>query len=263
MSGRSNTWMPFYIGDYTADTLHLSRAAEHGAYLLLIMHYWRNGPLPDDDKALAAIAKVSRKEWTTDIGPTVRPFFRPDGGRLYHKRIDAELAKAEQNSSKRRDAAQARWMHERCKPDANAYANANANASDVQSKRNDPRARYLHLHQEKEEPVLRTGAAAVPPRALTARDMLFVEGLEILGILTGLPEKRARPILGQLTSGGKDNCAVVLEALREARASPPVGDPVAWLKATVRGRMNGHNDTELAAFNAGVERMLELLPEGA
>lgn len=37
-------WMAFYVADYLADTLHLS-ATEHGAYLLLISHYWVHGGL--------------------------------------------------------------------------------------------------------------------------------------------------------------------------------------------------------------------------
>ena len=69
----ASAWMPLYVGDYLADTMHLN-GAEHGAYLLLIMHYWRNGPLRDDDKILAAIARTDRADWT-EIGPTVRAFF--------------------------------------------------------------------------------------------------------------------------------------------------------------------------------------------
>lgn len=89
----TGTWMPLYIGDYLADTMHLT-GGEHGAYLLLIMHYWRNGPLPDDDKTLASISRTERKEWANDVGPVVRQFFSQKDGRLHHKRIDGELARA-------------------------------------------------------------------------------------------------------------------------------------------------------------------------
>ena len=41
-----------HLGDYSKDTAHLTML-EDGAYLLLIMDYWTNGPLPDDDAALA------------------------------------------------------------------------------------------------------------------------------------------------------------------------------------------------------------------
>lgn len=132
MTARSDTWMPLYIGDYLADTMHLN-GAEHGAYVLLIMHYWRNGPLPDDDKTLAAIARTERKQWVSEIGPVVREFFHCEGAQLRHKRIDAEIARAERNSSKRRDAANARWQQEQCKEDANA--------SSPHCKTDDPRGR--------------------------------------------------------------------------------------------------------------------------
>lgn len=104
---RTDTWMPLYVGDYLADTMALE-AREHGAYLLLIMHYWRNGPLPDDDRALSGIARVDRKTWITDTGPIVREFFEPRDGKLHHKRIESERAKAVVVSGKKRAAAMIR-----------------------------------------------------------------------------------------------------------------------------------------------------------
>lgn len=94
-------YMPLNIGDYLADTAHLV-AAEHGAYLLLIMHYWRTGGLPDDDGQLARITRCSAREWAK-IRPIIAAFFL-DGWR--HKRIDAEIEKAEQAYERRAKAGQ-------------------------------------------------------------------------------------------------------------------------------------------------------------
>ncbi len=150
---KTATWMPLYIGDYLADTMHLE-AREHGAYLLLLMHYWRNGPLPDDDRALAGIARVDRKTWTADTGLIVRGFFTAADGKLRQKRLDAERFDADENSAKKRAAADLRWKEQRRKQAAkgdtgggenggsvdadghandDAYASANASRLDVQT----------------------------------------------------------------------------------------------------------------------------------
>ena len=52
----------FPVSDYLAATPHLS-TIQHGAYLFLIMHYWQQGGLPDDDEQLARIACMSIAEW--------------------------------------------------------------------------------------------------------------------------------------------------------------------------------------------------------
>jgi uncharacterized protein YdaU (DUF1376 family) len=130
--------MPLYIGDYLADTMSLE-AREHGAYLLLIMHYWRNGPLPTDDRSLAGIARVDRKTWIGDTGPIVRQFFEERCGKLHHKRIDRERQEAQDIADVKRAAARARWSKEKkvsgtnggTPPDACADAHGDAYASDV------------------------------------------------------------------------------------------------------------------------------------
>lgn len=82
-------WMPLYVADYLQDTAHLS-AAEHGAYLLLIMYYWANGSLPDEDKRLARIARMTEAEWQ-EAKPVVAEFFS-DGWK--HGRIEFEMTEA-------------------------------------------------------------------------------------------------------------------------------------------------------------------------
>ena len=89
-------WMPLYVGDYLGDTGHLT-TSQHGAYLLLMMHYWRKGGLPDDDEQLAAITKLPLNIWRS-YRSVIQAFFY-DG--WFHKRIDAELAEMEVKTRKR------------------------------------------------------------------------------------------------------------------------------------------------------------------
>jgi len=91
--------MSLHIGDYKKDTGHL-RAAEHGAYLLLIMHYWATGGLPDDDRQLAVIACMKNREWK-QWKPVLQAFFH-DGWK--HKRIDEELRLAQEKYERRATA---------------------------------------------------------------------------------------------------------------------------------------------------------------
>jgi uncharacterized protein YdaU (DUF1376 family) len=73
---KPDDFMMFYVGDYIASTTHMS-TLEHGAYLLILFHYWRTGSAPPDDAArLARIARLSVTEWDT-VSVTVRSFFHP------------------------------------------------------------------------------------------------------------------------------------------------------------------------------------------
>lgn len=242
--------MPLYVGDYLGDTMHL-RMAEHGAYVLLMLHYWRNGPLPDDDRALAAIARAERKEWA-EAGPVVRAFFIPRDGKLHHKRIDAERAKASALAGKRSAAASARWGKGTSKPDANAeqeQCNADAFASGLHDGRTSPSP----SQSKKEGSVLRTDApgasgdglfGALPQdRAQSMRATLFRDGLPILAALTGKGDGQCRGLIGKWLAAMDDDCARLYAVLREAEGLKPV-DPMAWLTAAVRPRADRSGKTD-------------------
>jgi len=130
VSKRNDTWMPLYIGDYLADTSRLS-TEQHGAYLLILMDYWRNGPPLDDDKELASITKLPLAQWRKHAAK-LRGFFSAIDGRLVQKRADEERGKAGLVSSKRSQAgkagAAAKWGKRDGPANGEAMANAMANA---------------------------------------------------------------------------------------------------------------------------------------
>jgi len=86
----------WHIGDYLKDTGHL-RAAGHGAYFMLCLHYYANGRLPEDDLSLASIARLTDQEWKK-YKPILQAFFH-DG--WHHKRIDKEIKDAKERYDKR------------------------------------------------------------------------------------------------------------------------------------------------------------------
>jgi uncharacterized protein YdaU (DUF1376 family) len=106
-------WMPFDIGDYLRDTNHLT-VTEHGAYLMLIMHYWQHGGLPADEAMIRRVAKMTAEQWT-ESRDLLASLFK-DGWR--HKRIDEELAKADELVEKRRTNASAQHQKRRSSADA-------------------------------------------------------------------------------------------------------------------------------------------------
>lgn len=122
----SRPWMPLYIADYLRDTRHLT-AAEHGAYLLLIMQYWTAGCLPHDDARLARLASMSETEWA-HVRPIISELFEPG---WKHKRIDDELAKSAEKYERRAESGR--------RGGAAKQAASNATANDKQTpKQNAP-----------------------------------------------------------------------------------------------------------------------------
>lgn len=114
MTRRPDTWMPIYWGDYARDTGHLNNAG-HGAYMMLIKHYWCSGePLSDDDNELWRIACCDSKKHWLKLRPGIVRLFVQISGKLSHKRIDREIEHAETITNAKAEAgkrgAEARWQ---------------------------------------------------------------------------------------------------------------------------------------------------------
>jgi uncharacterized protein YdaU (DUF1376 family) len=116
--------MPVYIGDYLADTMHLS-TEQHGAYLLLLFHLWRRGILHDDDVVLAQITGLDPGAWSNSRA-VLAGFFEIHDGLWRHRRVEQErsrtAAKQQSNSNKAKLAAYRRWN----KPGAGTYCSNTA-----------------------------------------------------------------------------------------------------------------------------------------
>ncbi len=108
---KTDIWMPIYIGDYLSATSRLS-TEQHGAYLLLLMDYWKNGPPPDDDRVLAQIARMHPDAWSISRG-TLQAFFDVSNGHWNHSRVERELEASKNRKAeatkKAHIAAEARW----------------------------------------------------------------------------------------------------------------------------------------------------------
>lgn len=149
----SAPYMPLFVADYLADTAHLS-AAEHGAYLLLVMNYWqRCKPLPADDRKLARIARMSDAEWL-DSRDTLAEFFHEEDGLWSHKRIEAEIAVAEEKTVKAKKAAR-----------ASAEARQ-ANAQQMLSERSTDAELLGEVREEKKEPLPETNNSTPNVRSI-------------------------------------------------------------------------------------------------
>ena len=225
MSGKPDTWMPLFVGDYLGDTTRLT-TEQHGAYLLLLMDYWRNGAPPNDDAVLSQITRLELETWKKHRRALER-FFRVEGEEWFHKRVEQEIASAkerqEKASGKGKRAADARWSRARSNEQCDEQCNEHAQST--------PQAQPEQCPPPSPSPVPNGTSAASSDRADAAEWKLRLEEAKLVGG-DGL----------NLTVGGMHSFAD-LKALVE----PTSGEPCTWLevvdairieaeKAKTRGR---------------------------
>lgn len=243
----SPPWMPLYIADYRLDTARLG-AAEHGAYLLLIMEHWAAGSLPDDDRELARIACMSDREWRT-VKPRIQRYFF-DGWK--HKRVLEELERAAATINKRRAAAEQMHANRRAKADALADAHAPSNAGAG----HDIRAGTPSTIGS--EP---NGSGAAAPKAdLSCRDRLWSSGLDQLAEYSGKPRDSFRSIMGKWLKAHEPEHveAAVLQAHAERS-----GNPVALVNRILTPDPGASNGSRTHFASNGLASSRQSRPTGA
>src|SRR5882672_7610124 len=102
--------MPLFTDALLGDTTHLS-AEEFGAYLLILIVTWRNNgvPLPDDDKRMARICRVTVRRWSERLRPVMAPFFNLTERTWRQKRLEKEWSYVIAFSTKQRELINRRW----------------------------------------------------------------------------------------------------------------------------------------------------------
>ena len=98
-------WMPFYVGDFVAKTMHLG-PTERGIYISLIIYAWQNdGKIPLDNRRLAIISGCDSRLWHQYREAVLQFFDVVDASTAQHRRVCTELQRCKEISSKRKDAA--------------------------------------------------------------------------------------------------------------------------------------------------------------
>lgn len=170
-------FMRMFWGDYDADTGHLTQG-QHGAYLLLIKHYWTRGSLPASQQQCSIIAKALTPEDQENVRFVLTEFFTLEEDRYYHKRIEEEMAVVQEGYEKRALAAKSRW--DKHPEQRRTTATAMQGAMQV------------HVRSQKSESSLRSDATkpkTKPARRATAYPEGFApnEGHQALAKELGLP----------------------------------------------------------------------------
>ena len=139
-------YLPVNVDDLTSDELvEAMTTEEFGAYVLLLCKAWKSDPpgtIPNDDKILARLTRLTDKRWKMAKERVLAPWKPFDGSRLYQKRLVAVHADVIEKVNKRKEAgakggkakadagrqqnpSNATAMPEQCYPDATSKRLAN------------------------------------------------------------------------------------------------------------------------------------------
>lgn len=218
MTKKADTWMPWYVADYLADTAHLN-TEQHGAYCLMLMAAWKSGgALPNDDGQLSSVCRLTPAKWKASKAILLK-FFAVADGEIVHKRVSLERVKAQAISDKKaengKEGAKKRWQ-KNDKP----MANAMANPSQIDA----PSPSPTHLPSEDSVPNGTDGDAVLTKQELwSAGKSLLAE--------QGMAKAQCGTFVGKLVKDYGDEA--VIDAVRSCVVKRPA-DAAQYLVATCK-----------------------------
>ncbi len=236
--------MPLYVADYLGDTGDLS-TLEHGAYMLLIMHYWQRRGLPKDDEKLARICRLDTESFAK-AKLSIIPLF---GKAWVHDRIDEELALADEKHAKRIAAGKKGG-----RPKGLAESKAKAKLSEEES---NAKAKPNQSHSHSPISTEASASDGETPSSYPADpvERLWAEGIDaMLGM--GATRKDAGSNIGRWLRDQKNDAVAVLGAIIRARAQGSK-DPVPLVSRILKPLQgNGRSNDDRASrsvYAAAVE----------
>lgn len=204
-------YMPLWVAEYRADTGHLS-TIEHGAYLLLIMHYWQTKALPTEDIKLARISGLTLREWQR-VKPTLAAFFLND---WKHKRVEEELLEAKEKHERRQRSGKAGGNATARGKQRGSNAGSNATAKTEQCSSSKSQSKNSEAK-----------ASGVPP---DPKADYFKRGREVLG-------ENAGGLIAKVlkSQGSEDDVRSIAKARALIENASTKADPSEWLGRVLAG----------------------------
>ena len=228
----------FYPDDWLAGTLELT-IEEEGAYArVCFLIYSKGGPLPDNDRWLAGMCRVSTRRWRA-----LRHALADKGkieirdGRIYQARCERELEKARirarklaeigSNGGRKSAEARAKSLKRNGTDQAKAQVRARATLHHHQdsSVSNDTGSQELPLESPPE-----SKAEGAP--IINIGGVIFGSCLAYL-VANDVAKERARSLLAQWRKN--HGPGLVIEVVSEAQRHA-VSEPVAWIIAALAKR---------------------------
>ena len=220
LGGRLN-YYEHHIGDYDADTAHLTWAEDMAYTRLLRLYYRREQPIPGDLAAACRLVRASSRDQKQAVEDVLKEFFVLVDGSWHQDRCDMEISVYQKKVEHNRTVGKLGGRPKKVK--THEEPTNNPPGSFREPKQNPPQS-PVPSPQTNSVPDGTDGAAV---HADMTKDELWKAGKSLLS-QSGLPAAQCGSFVGKLVKDYGE--MIVVDAVRTAVVERPA-NPVEYLKA--------------------------------